>query len=66
MINESPSEELKITWRDLKNACEQAGVQDEDTLDVVHVTWGNAKHLTCNKDKDFGWQILLDCDCADK
>ncbi len=66
MINESPSEELKITWRDLKNACEQSGVQDEDTLDVVHVTWGSAKHLKCNKDKDFGWQILLDCDCTDK
>lgn len=65
MEEECSNEGLKITWKDLKDACERAGVQDNDTLDMVHITWGDAKHLKCSKDADFGWQIQLDCDCGD-
>lgn len=57
------AEALKITWRDLKQACERAGVKDEDTLDAVQITWGSSNQLKCNKDEDFGWQIILDSDC---
>jgi len=59
------AEDLKITWKDLKLACEEAGVKDDDTLDAVHIAWGSVKHLKCKKDEDFGWQIILDCDCDD-
>ena len=57
------NEPLKITWKELKAACEAAGIRDEDQLDSVHITWGTAEHLECRRDDDFGWQITLDCDC---
>ena len=57
------TDSLKITWRDLKTACEQAGIQDDDMLDLVDISWGSAKNLMCKKDEDFGWQILMDCGC---
>ncbi len=63
MNTEKQPDTLKITWKDLKLACEKAGVQDDDMLDAVHISWGSAEQLKCNKDADFGWQIILDCDC---
>jgi hypothetical protein len=56
---------LKITWKDLKIACEKAGVKDDDQLDTVNIAWGGVEHLKCNHDEDFGWQITLDCDCEE-
>lgn len=61
MMTETNS--LKITWHDLKAACEQAGIQDDDMLDLVDISWGSAKNLVCKKDEDFGWQIVMDCEC---
>lgn len=61
---EMETRQLKITWKDLKSACERAGVQDDDPLDTVHITWGSIDALSCRKDADFGWQIILDRDCA--
>ncbi len=66
MNTERHDEGPKITWKELKEACERAGMKDNNPLDVVYITWGSAGHLKCNKDADFGWQILLDCDCGDK
>ncbi len=56
-------DKTKITWQELKLACEQAGIRDEDELDTVFIAWGEIEALTCKKDDDFGWQIILDCDC---
>jgi len=53
----------KITWQELKQACENAGIKDSDQLDAVHITWGHAEAIKCTRDDDFGWQIILDCDC---
>lgn len=60
MNMEKEQEQLKITWKDLKTACERAGIQDDDPIDVIHVAWGSQEDLTCTKDEDFGWQIILD------
>ena len=53
-------ESLKITWRELKKACEEAGIKDDDVIDVVEIAWGDAHELKCVKDEDFGWQITLE------
>ena len=63
MDSNKESENLRITWGELVAACEKAGIKDDDEIDVVHITWGGIEHLICEKDKDFGWQIVLDCDC---
>ncbi len=53
----------RITWRELKERCERAGVQDTDLIDFVDIAWGEAHLLSCQKDTDFGWQIKLTADC---
>ncbi|MFC1748390.1 hypothetical protein ACFL2V_06240 [Pseudomonadota bacterium] len=53
----------RITWHDLKERCEKAGVRDDDLIDFVDVAWGEAQLLQCQKDSDFGWQIKLTADC---
>ncbi len=51
---------LKITWRELKQACEAAGIKDDDPIDIIEVAWGSPDELKCVKDEDFGWQITLE------
>jgi len=63
MIQKEQINGPKITWQQLKEVCEQAGIQDADQLDTVHITWGKVDALKCTRDDDFGWQIILDCDC---
>jgi len=63
MEQSTNEKELKITWGEFKARCEKAGIKDDDTLDSVHVTWGPSDALQCKFDADFGWQIVLDCDC---
>ena len=63
MKTDQQTERTKITWQELKSACEQAGIKDDDELDTVFIAWGEIKALTCKKDADFGWQVILDCDC---
>ena len=53
----------RITWQELKDMCENAGVRDNDLIDFVDVAWGEAQLLKCQKDVDFGWQIKLSADC---
>ena len=53
-------EGLKITWKELKECCEAAGIRDDDTIDLISITWGDPADLTCKKDEDFGWQIVLE------
>lgn len=49
----------KVTWGDLKQALEQAGVQDHDEIDRIDLGWGNPNHIKVVHDDDFGWQIFL-------
>ena len=65
MLNHNETDQLKITWNDLKILCESNGVQDEDTLDFVHIGWGSREDLKCKRDEDFGWQIVLEKECAE-
>ena len=63
MLNKEQTIGPKITWQQLKDICEKAGVKDDDQLDTVYITWGEVDALECVRDDDFGWQIILDCDC---
>ncbi len=54
---------LRVTWGQLQAACAKAGIKEDDVIDTVQITWGPIAALKCNKDEDFGWQIVLDCDC---
>lgn len=63
MVLNEQSNGPKITWQQLKEVCEKAGIKDGDQLDAVHITWGEIEAIKCIRDDDFGWQIILDCDC---
>lgn len=54
----NPSES-KITWGELKQMIEDAGVRAEDEIDMIDISWGSKEQFTCTKDEDFGWQIKL-------
>ena len=49
----------KLTWKELKQLIEAAGVQDDDEIDSVDISWGDADQFEARKDDDFGWQIRL-------
>ncbi len=51
---------LKITWQELKQACEEAGIKDDDPIDIIEISWGTPEELKCVRDEDFGWQITLE------
>lgn len=55
----TPTEERKLTWQEIKELIEQAGVKNGDEIDRIDISWGSIEELSCNKDEDFGWQILL-------
>lgn len=49
----------KLTWKQFKELCEQQGIQDNDELDIIDVSWGSLEYFSAKKDEDFGWQITL-------
>jgi hypothetical protein len=49
----------KLTWKKFKELCEQQGIQDNDELDIIDVSWGSVEYFEAQKDEDFGWQITL-------
>ena len=52
-------DEKKLTWQELKNLIESAGVQAEDEIDKIDISWGSVEEFECRKDEDFGWRIIL-------
>ena len=55
----SKTRATKLTWKEFKTLCEQKGVQDNDELDSIDISWGDIEYFECKKDEDFGWQITL-------
>lgn len=55
----APQVEGKITWGELKQLAEQMGIQDNDEIDAIDISWGSIEDVSCTKDEDFGWQIRL-------
>ncbi|MDH5257705.1 MAG: hypothetical protein OEX07_06845 [Gammaproteobacteria bacterium] len=58
LINQKKTEE-RITWANLKAKIEAAGVNDQDYIDTVDISWGQLEDLVCYEDEVFGWQIKL-------
>jgi len=52
-------DEKKLTWLEVKNLIEQAGVKNNDEIDRIDISWGRIDEFICNKDEDFGWMIQL-------
>lgn len=53
------TEEKKLTWEEIKRLIEAAGVQADDEIDKIDISWGSIEELDCSKDEDFGWRIIL-------
>jgi len=53
------NDEKKLTWQELKALIESSGVQADDEIDKIDVSWGSIEELECRKDEDFGWRIVL-------
>jgi len=51
----------KFTWKEVRRMIEAAGVQDEDEIDCIEISWGTSDQVKLNKDEDFGWQIRQSC-----
>ena len=51
----------KFTWQQVRQLIEQAGVQDDDEIDCIEISWGTTDQVKLNKDEDFGWQIRQSC-----
>ena len=49
----------KITWGDLKQVIEKSGIENNDEIDTIDISWGKADKLKVLFDEDFGWQIIL-------
>ena len=58
MASENPQTN-KLTWKQFKELCEQRGIQDNDELDIIDISWGSVEYFEAKKDEDFGWQITL-------
>lgn len=54
-----PPKASKLTWKEFKELCEQQGIQDNDELDIIDISWGSLEYFEAKKDEDFGWQITL-------
>ena len=50
-----------MTWREVREAVERAGVADDDEIDSIEISWGTSDQLVLTKDEDFGWQIRQGC-----
>ena len=57
----APKRPTKFTWKEVRRLIEAAGVQDEDEIDCIEISWGTADQVKLNKDEDFGWQIRQSC-----
>ncbi|MEJ2141946.1 MAG: hypothetical protein P8Y24_06265 [Gammaproteobacteria bacterium] len=53
------TDERKLTWQELKELIEKAGVKNGDEIDRIDISWGSIEELICKKDEDFGWRIQL-------
>lgn len=53
------TQQRKLTWGEIKKLVESAGVQDNDEVDQIDISWGNLDDFECHLDEDFGWQIRL-------
>ena len=51
----------KFTWQEVRRLIEAAGVQDDDEIDCIEISWGTIDQVKLNKDEDFGWQIRQSC-----
>lgn len=51
----------KMTWREIRDVIERAGVKDNDEIDCIEISWGRPDQLSLTKDEDFGWQIRQGC-----
>ena len=51
----------KMTWREIREVIESAGVRDDDEIDCIEISWGTSEQLVLTKDEDFGWQIRQGC-----
>lgn len=60
MSTEVNTEKMRITWGEFKATCEKSGIEADDVIDMIDIAWGGKEYLTCEKDEDFGWQIILD------
>ncbi len=49
----------KLTWGEFKKRAEEAGMQDNDEIDDITISWGPAKDLDLKKDDILGWQVYL-------
>lgn len=58
-MNQHPGS--KFTWREIRRMIEEAGVQDDDEIDCIELSWGTVDQVNLTKDEDFGWQIRQGC-----
>ena len=56
-----PTHSSKFTWKEVRRLIEEAGVQDDDEIDCIEISWGTIDQVKLNKDEDFGWQIRQSC-----
>ena len=49
----------KLTWGEFIRRAKEAGINDEDEIDNISVSWGSPDSIEFKKDEDFGWQISL-------
>jgi hypothetical protein len=54
-----PQGECKLTWKEVKELVEAAGVQDDDEIDDIDISWGDVAEFECIKDEVFGWKVRL-------
>ena len=49
----------KLTWKQFLELCEKSGINEDDEIDIIDISWGGAEDFECKKDDDFGWHITL-------
>jgi len=49
----------KLTWGQLKNLLESAGIHNDDEIDTIAISWGQIEEMEIKQDEIFGWQIYL-------
>ena len=60
-LNHKEAVRSKMTWREIRETIERAGVRDGDEIDCIEISWGTSEQLVLSKDEDFGWQIRQGC-----
>lgn len=49
----------KLTWGEVKDMIESAGVRDTDEIDSIDISWGALDQFAATKDEICGWRIRL-------